>query len=54
MKVKNDLMNWGKKDIELKVYPNDAGLRGIFIVELDDIAWLFNLRASDTEFSPMF
>jgi len=54
MKIKNDLIDWSNNDLSKFSYPNDSGLRGLFIAELDDIAWLFNLRGSDTEFSPMF
>jgi len=54
MEIKNDLIKWSKRDLQLKVYDHDIGLRGVFVVELDDIAWILNLRGSDTEFSPMF
>lgn len=33
---------------------NDLGCYGLVVSQLDDIAWLLNLRGSDVEFNPVF
>lgn len=38
----------------LKSILNQTVKKAVFIIELDDIAWILNLRGSDTEYSPMF